>query len=416
MKQLAYITLIALVAVSGAANAQDFSAPTDSTRYILDTVLFLFGGFCGLLFVFSFALRDAGLARLQNAPAVCLRMVGAVGLGAIVFWLFGYNLIYTVEPGGFLGEFNSWSPNDLDAAATGRSAGSHWLFQFGIALIPAAIVSSAVSERVRLWPYLIFAAAFTGLIHPIIASWEWGGGYLDQEWRFVDLGAAAIHIAGGAAALAAILIVGPRPGKYKVAAPYSTGSTALPISAFATTLILLALIGIAAAMTETAASVEAVIVISVIAVNILIAAAAGSFTALLLTQIVYKRTGLITSLAGCIGGVVALSADPLHPEIWQACMIGAVGGVIVTVASPFLDRFKIDDAGFVVASHFLCGVWGVIIVPWHNPDAGFLSQFVGAGAISAFAFAMSLFFWVAFKYSVGVRAKDAWIDDDADMA
>jgi len=386
------------------AMAQDITAPSDTAGFVFNTGLMIAAGIGGLIVVIGFGVRDVGFARTQNAPAVCLRTMGLLGVAAVMFWLTGYNLIYTVEDGGFLGEFQIWRVDDTDPLATGRASGAFWFFQMSLAAITAAIVSGAVSERVKLWPFLIFAAVQIGLIYPIIASWVWGGGYLSAAWSFYDFGGGAvIHIGAGAAALAAVIVVGPRVGRYSDGAPLPAATTALPLSAFGAGLIWVGMMIVMAGKVDSLASVEAAILMSTIFMNSMMAAAGGILSAMFLTQTVYKRAGLVTVISGVVGGLVSIAGDPLHPALWQAAMIGAVGGVIVTVVPPFLDRYRLDDAAFVVPAHLLCGLWGIVIVDWTNPDAWARGQLAGAAGIGAFAFFMSLLVWVALKYSIGVR-------------
>lgn len=396
---------IAVMAIGeNAAFAQEIGPASDTASYVINSAALILAGLGALLFVVSKGLRDVGLSRIQHGTAVCLRTIGLLSAGAVSFWLVGYNLIATVEPGGLLGEFKPWRPEDLDPMTTGVASGAIWFQLAMLAAIPAAIVSSAVSERVRLWSFVIFSAAISGVMFPIVAAWVWGGGYLAEAWRFYDFaGAGSIHMVGGAAALAAAIIVGPRPGRFFEGGHRPPPSTALPLAAFAAGLILISWFPVLVGAGGAAADLEAAITIGVVSVNTIIGVAAAILAALMITQFIYKRAGLVTGSSAAIAGLVALAADPLHPEMWQAAMIGAVAGVIVTVAPPFLDRFRIDDAGFVIPAHFLCGAWGVIIVPWSNPDAGFIGQFVGVVVIAGFSILMSGLVWVALKYSIGVR-------------
>ncbi len=398
--------LAAAVMIAPAA-AQELGPASETTRYALDTGLFLIAGLGAILFVFAFGLRDIGLARALHAPALCLRTIGLVGVTVFAFWATGYNLIHMIERGGLLGDFQFWLPDDADPLSVGYSSGAYWFFQMGLAAIPSAIVASAVSERVKLWPLLIFSALMGGLIYPIVAAWVWGGGYFGDAWRLYDLGgAAAIHITGGSAALAAAYIVGARQGRFVDGVPQRLSpSTALPLAAFAGGVGLISWLAVLAGLGGSFSTIEAAISAGSMAVNSILAAAAAALTGLALTQIVYKRAGLVTSINALFAGLVAISADPLHPSLWQAVMIGAVGGVIVTVAPPFLERFRLDDAGFVIPAHLLCGAWGIIIVPWSNPDAWFPGQIAGLIAAAAFPLMLSGLVWTALKYSIGVRSR-----------
>ena len=401
------ISLIALAAfaLSGPAAAQDLADPAAVNAFMLETALYIAGGLGGVLFVFALGLRDVGLAKPQHAPGICLRTIGLVAVTAFSFWLVGYNLIALVEKGGLLGAFEVWRPDDTDPAGLGAASGAHWFFYMALAAIPPAIVSSAVSERVKLWPFLIFTAAMAGVVFPIAASWVLGGGYLAEAWRVHDTGGGLVHITGGAAAFAAALAVGPRPGRYQDGMVTRQRTTALPLAAFSVGAVVVSWVVVMNGLTGSLISIEGAVAAGGIAVRSIFAAASGILAAIILTQLVYKRAGLVSSINGAIGGLVALSPDPLHPQLWQAVMIGAAGGVIVTVTPPFLDRFRIDDAGFSVPAHFICGVWGMMIVPWSNPEAGFLAQLVSVTAIAVFSFSMSILIWTALKYSIGVRFK-----------
>ena len=394
------------VFAASTANAQDIGPASDTTRFIFNTALYIFAGLGGILFVVAFGLRDMGLARVQNAPAVCLRMIGLFSATTLAFWLAGYNFIFTIEEGGFLGDFGAWRLEDEDPMSAGAASGAIWVYHLAAAAIPSAIVASAVSERVRLFAFLVLTLAMAGLIYPVAASWVWGGGYFASAWKFYDFGgAAAIHMTGGAAALAAAFVAGPRPGRFQDGAPRITPSTALPLSVIASGLMLLGWIGLLAGASGALDSIQSAIALGDIAAKTLIAAAGGVMIAIILTQIVYKRPGLVSASTAAIGGAVALAADPVSPALWQAYMIGAVGGVIVTVTPPFIARYRIDDAGVVAPAHLFCGAWGVIITPWSNPDAWFPGQIVGALAIAAWGFMLTLLIATALKYSIGIRLR-----------
>lgn len=398
----------ALLFLATPAAAQDFAPVGETTQFVIDSALYIGAGLGGLAFVLAFGLRDAGLARVQNAPAVCLRTIGLLAITATAFWLTGYNLIFSVETGGFLGEFGAWRPEDADPLTAGRASGAFWFFHMAAAAIPSAIVASAVSERIRLFAFLMLSLVMAGLIYPVAAGWVWGGGYFQDVWRFYDFaGAGAIHMTGGAAALAAALVVGPRPGRFQDGDGRVTPSTALPLSVFASGLMLIAWFVVLAGASGSLSTVEAAITLGTVIVKTMIAAAGGIIAAVILTQIVYKRPGLVSASTAAIGGAVALAADPLHPALWQAVMIGAVGGVIVTVTPPFIARYRIDDAGVAVPAHLFCGAWGVVIAPWSNPDAWFPGQIVGAAALAVWAFVLALLFSAALRYSVGIRLRSS---------
>lgn len=394
-----------LFALAAPVLAQDLPEADDATRYVIDTALLIAAALAGLAAIAGFALRDIGLARTQNAPQVCMRTIGALAISAFAFWIAGYHLLFSIEAGGFLGPFQSWSPLDEGPAASSRASGAHWFLHAVLAGLGAVIVSSAVSERVRLWPYLFFAAIWAGLIYPIAASWVWGGGYFAAEWSFRDYGgAAAIHLSAGAAALAAVLVTGPRPGRFGLGATRPQMSTALPLSAFGLMLSAAALFLVMLGLGGSLSSIEAAATAGVILANAGVASAGATLAAMILTQTVYKRAGLVTAMTGAVAGIVSIAADPVSPALWQAAMIGAIGGVIVTVTPPFLDRFRLDDAGFVIAAHGFCGAWGALVAFWTTERIWLPGQLLGTFAIAGFSFLMSLLIWTALKYTIGVRS------------
>ncbi|MEO1253097.1 MAG: hypothetical protein AAFW81_12220 [Pseudomonadota bacterium] len=390
------------------ALGQEMEPASDTTRFILDTAILVTGGLSAMLFIVAYGLRDIGLARVQNAPAVCLRMLASFAVSMFAFWLFGFELAFSVEEGGLLGDAAAWSPSDADPIALGRASGAAWFFHATLAGLAASIVAASVSERVRLWAFLIFVGFLAGLILPIALSWVWGGGYFAHALRYADVGGVSIHIIAGAAALAAAFVVGPRPGRFNAKSPWIAATAMLPLSVFAAGLAWIALQGVIAGLSGPMSSAADAIRLGVIIGNLSIATAAAVLSALVITQFVYDRPGLVTTMCAVIAGPVSLAGDPVSPNLWQAAMIGAVGGVIVAVAPPFLARSRIDDAGFVAPTHLLCGLWGAVIAAWVNPDLDPFGQAAGAGAIAAFGFIMSLLIWTALKFSpLGARQKMA---------
>ncbi len=399
MRRSAVLLTLGVAGLAGPAMAQEIAPPDDATRFLLDTGLAIIAGLCAILFIVAYGLRDIGLARVQNAPAACLRMLASFAVTVFAFWLSGYMLAFSVEDAGFLGEFGSWALNDEDPLTSGRASGAAWFFHAGLAAMAAAIVAASVSERVRLWAFLIFVGFLAGMIYPIAISWVWGGGYFAADWGYHDGGGATVHIVAGGAALAAAFVVGPRPGRFNAKSPWIAATTMLPLSVFAAGLAWLALIGIFAGIGESFSAVEDAIRLGAAISNIAVATAAAVLAALMITQFVYDRPGLVTTMCAVVAGPVTVAGDPVNPDLWQAAMTGAVGGVIVSVTPPFLARFRIDDAGFVVPTHLLCGIWGAMIAAWVNPDARFAGQAVGAISIAAFSFSVSLMIWTALKYS-----------------
>lgn len=408
MKPSPFLIAAAIVAAGvfapTAALAQE-AAPASETSVILFNTLFFL--FCGMIVMFmsaGFCMLEAGLVRARNAAAICLKNIATYAVAGIMFWLIGYNLVYGVEAGGFLGAFALWAPNDLDPVGRGHASSADFFFQMVFVATAASIVSGALAERVKLTAFIIFTALMAGLIYPIAASWDWGGGYLDADWKFYDFaGSTLVHSVGGWAALAGTLIVGARRGRYHGRRVTPMPGSNLPLSALGAFILWMGWFGFNGGSQLAFGSIGDAIAVSTVIVNTNMAASGGVVAAMLMTALIYKRVDLTIVINGAIGGLVSITADPLSPAIWQAALIGAFGGAIVTVGVPLLDRFRIDDVVGAVPAHLFCGIWGTLVVPWTNPDASVAGQLVGVGMVAVFAFSMSALVWTVLRYSIGVR-------------
>jgi Amt family ammonium transporter len=385
--------------------AAEAAPASETASFVFNSMLFLFSGMVVMFMAAGFCMLEAGLVRTKNAAAICLKNVAIFSVAGIMVWLTGYNLIYGVEEGGLLGSFQVWSADDGDPMSAGYAASSDWFFQMVFVATAASIVSGTLAERIKFWPFMIFTVILTGLIYPIEASWEWGGGFLDAKFGFSDFaGSTLVHATGGWAALAGALVLGPRRGKYSSGQHVTPmpGSN-LPLAALGTFILWLGWFGFNGGSQLALGTISDAVSVSNVMVNTNMAACGGVVASMTLTSIIYKKIDLTIVLNGAIGGLVSITAEPLAPAIWQAVLIGAFGGVIVTVAVPFLDRLKIDDVVGAIPAHLLCGVWGTMIVPWTNSDASFLGQAVGSLMIGAFVFVVSGLVWIALKYSIGIR-------------
>lgn len=403
-KYLLAVTTAFIVALQ-AGLAQDAMQETDSpiefadlgAAYLLVAAIFV------MFVALGFAMRHAGLVRTKNAADASLRGLAVYGIAGFMLWLLGYNLAYDIEAGGLLGEFHPWTAAG-GGAPDAHAAGAVWFFRMAGAALAALIVSGALSERLKLRSLLLFCALLTGVICPIETSWSWGGGFLDAKFAFLDLGGASlIHSAGGWAALAGALVLGPRGGKYAGGHVVRTPAASPPLAAFGAFIMWIGWLGAnAGSLVALGAAPEAAATASIF-INTGMAAGSGVLAAMALTKIVYGKVDLTVALNGVVGGLVSISAEPLAPAIWQAMVIGAFGGAIVMLAAPVLDRLKIDDAVGAIPAHLLCGVWGTLIVPWSNHDATWLGQIAGIAMIGIFVFGMSLLAWIVLKYTLGIR-------------
>jgi len=405
LKTIMAIVLAGCVSLLGEAQAQTPPAASPASEYLFNTLLFLISGMVVMFMAAGFCMLEVGLVRSKNAATICVKNICLYSIAGIMVWLFGYNLIYGVSEGGLIGKFGTWSGDDANPLETGFASGADWYFQMVFVATAASIVSGTLAERIKLWPFLAFVAILTGFIYPIQASWEWGEGYLHTRWDFADFaGSTLVHSTGGWAALAGALVVGPRAGKYAAGRVAPIPGSSLPLAALGTFILWLGWFGFNGGSQLAFGTIDDAISVARIFVNTNMAACAGVLTALVLTQLIYKKVDLTIVLNGAIGGLVSITADPLHPAIWQSLMIGAFGGVIVTLAVPLLDKLKIDDVVGAIPAHLFCGVWGTLVVPFTNPDARWLGQILGIVMIGLFVFTTSLLVWLVLKYTVGVRA------------
>ena len=403
--------IAAIVGFSGPVAAQE-SAPvlpeaSQASVFLFNTSLFLISGMVVMFMAAGFCMLEVGLVRSKNAATICLKNIALYSIAGIMVWVFGYNLIYGISEGGFIGKFAFWSASDGPAAQleTGYAASSDWYFQMVFVATAASIVSGTVAERVKLFPFLIFVALLTGFIYPIQAGWVWGGGWLDA--RFDDFaGSTLVHSTGGWAALAGALVLGSRKGKYENGRVSPMPGSSLPMATLGTFILWLGWFGFNGGSQLALGTIDDAISVAGIFVNTNMAACAGVVTTIILTQLVYKKVDLTIVLNGAIGGLVAITAEPLQPEIWQAVLIGAVGGVIVTFAIPLLDKLKIDDVVGAIPAHLFCGIWGTLIVPWTNSGVTIVGQLTGIVAIGVYVFVVSYIIWMALKLTIGIRASE----------
>ena len=393
---------------STAAFAQDAAATpapaSDTSVFVFNTVLFLVSGMVVMFMAAGFCMLEAGLVRAKNAATICLKNIALYSVAGLMVYLIGYQLIYGVAEGGFIAPLDFfWKADDSDPTGVGYSASSDWFFQMVFVATAASIVSGTLAERIKLFPFLIFVALLTGIIYPIQAGWVWGGGWLDA--RFDDFaGSTLVHSTGGWAALAGAIVLGAREGKYVDGKVTPFPASSLPMATLGTFILWLGWFGFNGGSQLALGTIEDAASVANIFVNTNMAACGGVVTSLIVTQLLYKKVDLTIVLNGAIGGLVSITAEPLQPAIWQAILIGAVGGVIVSVSVPLLDKFKIDDVVGAIPAHLFCGIWGTLIVPLSNDGVNFIGQLTGVVAIGVFVFVVSLVLWYALKFTLGVRA------------
>lgn len=427
IKRLLTLSAGAALLAAAPAFAQDATeaavavdVPTHSV-FIFNTLLFLIGGFLVMWMAAGFAMLEAGLVRTKNVSMQLTKNIVLFAVAAIFYYLIGYNLMYplgswtigTDETGGYLGAFGvavleavGAGPDqvdDLSYAATG----SDFFFQLMFCATTASIVSGTLAERIKLWPFMIFTVILTAIIYPIAGSWKWGGGFLDTQFGFLDFaGSTIVHSVGGWAALAGALILGPRIGKYKDGRVMPFPGSNLPLATLGTFILWLGWFGFNGASQLALGSVGDAADISRIFANTNTAAAGGAVAGMILTQLLYGKVDLTMVLNGALAGLVSITAEPLTPTLGQATLIGAVGGVIVVFAVPFLDKLKIDDVVGAIPVHLMCGIYGTIAVVFTNPDATLYGQLVSIAVVGVFVFVASSILWFILAAVVGIRVSE----------
>ena len=406
----------ASVALPSMGLAQDATVATGEpalhTSYILTTLLFLMGGFLVFWMAAGFAMLEAGLVRSKNVTMQLTKNIALFSLAAIMYWLVGFNLMYPGDGwsiGGWLGAFAPTSLEPVgvspeDTALDYASVGSDFFFQLMFCATTASIVSGTLAERIKLWPFLVFVVVLTGFIYPIEASWQWGGGWL-SELGFSDFaGSTLVHAAGGFAALAGAIVLGPRLGKFKDGKTNPMPGSNLALATLGTFILWLGWFGFNGGSQLAMGTVGDVADVSRIFANTNMAAAAGAVAALILTQVLYGKVDLTMVLNGALAGLVSITAEPLAPSLFGALLTGAVGGVIVVFAVPMLDKMKIDDVVGAIPVHLVAGIWGTLAVAFYTGNWG--AQIIGIVAIGAFVFVTSLIVWIILKGIMGLRPSE----------
>jgi Amt family ammonium transporter len=367
--------------------------------YALDTFYFLMCTALVMLMAAGFAMLESGLVRSKNTVEILNKNVLLYGIACLVYFVVGYNIMYPADP------VNSWIPgldfflgedNSTESVLAGGegapyySAMADFIFQAVFAAATMSIVSGAVAERMRLWPFLIFAVFMVGFIYPVEGYWKWGGGFLDQLGFQDFAGSVVVHMAGAAAALAAVIIIGPRKGKYgKNGEVHAIPGANLPMATLGMFILWFGWFGFNGGSELKIANIEEANAVAKIFVNTNMAAAAGMVAASLLARFLFGKTDLTMTLSGSLAGLVAITAEPLLPSPGLALIIGAVGGVVLVFSVIFLDKMQLDDPVGAISVHGAAGIWGIFAVLFSNPDATIAGQTIGTVVTFAWMFIAS---------------------------
>ncbi|MDC3030488.1 ammonium transporter [Candidatus Pelagibacter sp.] len=397
------MSLIFLLSMSSAGMAE--TTVSAEIGFIFNTLLFLICGFLVFFMACGFAMLESGMVTSKSVSVICAKNIGLVSIAGIMFWMFGYNLAYGIPEGGYIGKFIPWS--DASKIDTGYADGSDWYFQMVFCATTVSIVSGTLAERIKLWPFFLFAAILSGIIYPIVMGWQWGGGWLAAAGFSDFAGSTLVHSTGGAAALAGALMLGPRLGRF------TKSGTPAPLKPFAASSIPLVTIGVfilwlgwfgfnGGSQLAIGTATDA-IAVSKIFLNTFLAGAGGVMAAATVTRLNFGKTDVVQMLNGCIGGLVAITAEPLMPSPLAAILIGAVGGVIVVYGTKLLFTLKIDDVVGAIPAHLFAGIWGTLAVPITNSGTSFGTQLLGVISINVFVFVVALIVWSIMKATIGIR-------------
>ena len=400
LKRIIFYTLLFTSLFSVSASA----AIDEETAYALNTLLFLVSGFLVMLMAAGFCMLESGLVTSKSVSAIAAKNIGLYSIAGLMFWLIGYNVAYGIPEGGFIGSFTPWS--DASSIETGYSDGSDWFFQMVFCATTVSIVSGTLAERIKIWPFFLFAAILTGVIYPIQMGWQWGGGWLSTAGFSDFAGSTLVHAAGGAAALAGAIILGPRLGRFDNGKLVPFASSSIPLATLGTFILWFGWFGFNGGSQLALAGFENSTAVATIYINTNLAACAGVMTCAAVTRLINGKTDVIMMLNGALGGLVAITAEPLTPSPFMAIIIGAIGGIVVIVGTNLLAKLKIDDVVGAIPVHLFAGIWGTLAVPLTNSGTTFGAQLLGTSSIIVFVFIVSAIVWLIMNATIGIRLSD----------
>jgi len=401
-------------------------------QYAMDTFYFLVCGALVMWMAAGFAMLEAGLVRAKNTTEILLKNVALYAIACTMYLIVGYHLMY--DGGIFLSGVTTVAQMD-DAAVTavldasresgfgdmGEYAGaSDFFFQVVFVATAMSIVSGAVAERMKLWAFLAFAVVMTGFIYPIEGGWTWGGKAVPfiGELSYSDYaGSGIVHMAGAAAALAGVLLLGARKGKYRADGGINAIPGAnLPLATLGTFILWMGWFGFNGGSTLKLGGIAVANEVANVFLNTNAAAAGGLIAALIVARLLFGKADLTMALNGALAGLVAITAEPADPTPLLATIIGAIGGVIVVFSIVTLDKIKIDDPVGAISVHGVVGLWGIFAVLLSDSDATFMGQLVGAAVIFVWVFVASLIVWGILKMIMGIRVNEEEEYDGVDLA
>ncbi|MCM8856881.1 MAG: ammonium transporter [Candidatus Thiodiazotropha sp.] len=381
--------------------------------YALDTFYFLVSGALVMWMAAGFAMLEAGLVRAKNTAEILTKNVALFAIACIMYMLMGYNIMYAGDGNGYIPaldlSFMFGGDNTVEDVLASKgevyySGMSDFFFQVVFVATAMSIVSGAVAERMKLWAFLLFAVVMTGVIYPLQGYWKWGGGFLDAAGFSDFAGSGVVHLCGASAALAGVILLGARKGKYTAAGHVNAIPGAnMPLATLGTFILWLGWFGFNGGSELVLSNIEEANAVAAVFVNTNAAAAGGVVAALLTARALFGKADLTMTLNGALAGLVAITAEPLTPTPLWATLVGAIGGILVVFSIITMDKLKIDDPVGAISVHGVVGMWGLIAVPFSNTEANFGAQLLGLGVIFAWTFAASFLVWFVLKTVMGIR-------------
>ncbi|MBK1716586.1 ammonium transporter [Thiocystis violacea] len=387
---------------------------TTQLGYALDTFYLLVTGALAMWMAAGFAMLEAGLVRAKNTAEILTKNLALFAVSGLMYMLVGYGIMYPAGGNGLIPDI-AWgfmlggeqALAKVAAEAITHARRADFFFQMVFIATAMSIVSGAVAERMKLWSFLIFAVVLTGFIYPVQGYWKWGGGWL-QALGFSDFaGSGLVHLCGASAALAGVLLLGPRQGKYgKDGSIHAFPGANLPLATLGTFILWFGWFGFNGGSQLALNGLENTNAVAAIFVNTNLAAAGGTLLGLITARLLFGKADLTMALNGALAGLVAITAEPLTPSPLMAALIGGIGGVLVVFAIVALDKLRLDDPVGAISVHGVVGIWGLLAVPITNDNAGFAAQLIGLSAILGWVFTTSLVFWWLIKRTLGIRVSE----------
>ncbi|WP_417781038.1 ammonium transporter [Stutzerimonas xanthomarina] len=384
-------------------------------QYGLDTFYFLICGALVMWMAAGFSMLEAGLVRAKNTAEILTKNIVLYAVASIMYLLIGYYIMYSSPDGGILPSpgFLIGDENAVDVVAAGGedapyySTRADFFFQVVFAATCMSVVSGAVAERMKLWAFIAFAVVMTGVIYPVQGFWKWGGGFLDAAGFLDFAGSGLVHMAGASAALAGVLLLGPRKGKYGPNGQINAIPGAnLPLATLGAFILWMGWFGFNGGSQLKMSTIEDANAVAQVFTNTNMAAAGGLVAALITARLLFGKSDLTMVLNGALAGLVAITAEPLTPSALQSVLIGGVGGVLVVFSILALDKLKLDDPVGAISVHGVVGMWGLLAVPLTNAEATFGAQLLGLVSIFAWVFIASLVVWGVLKAVMGLRVSE----------